>query len=108
MISSPSPSVRPSTLAPLTKTPFRLRSSSRRTPSGWRTIRAWRLETVGSSKGTSGGRRRRVRVAPGQSVAPGDGGVVEADVGGQAAADPGPFPRQRDGAQLACFFVTDV
>ena len=48
--------------APLTNTPLRLRSSSTRTPSGLRTISAWRRETVGSSKRTSAARPRPIRV----------------------------------------------
>ena len=53
---------RHSTRSPLTNTPLRLRSSSTRTPSGWRTISAWRRDTVGSSKRTSAARLRPTRV----------------------------------------------
>ena len=55
-------SARHSTRSPLTNTPLRLRSSSTRTPSAWRTISAWRRETVGSSKRTSAARLRPIRV----------------------------------------------
>ena len=60
--SSPSASVLHSTRSPLTNTPLRLRSSSTRSPSGWRTISAWRRDTVGSSKRMSAARLRPIRV----------------------------------------------
>ena len=60
--SSPSRSGCHSIRSPLTNTPLRLRSSSTRTPSGWRTTSACRRETVGSSKRTSAARLRPMRV----------------------------------------------
>src|SRR6202012_3020855 len=40
------------------------------------------------------------RLADDQRVAPGDGGVVEANVGGQAAPDAGPLARERVGGDV--------
>ena len=62
MSSSPSLSLPHSTRLPLKKTPFKLRSSSTRTPLAWRTTIAWRRDTVGSSKRMSAVRLRPILV----------------------------------------------
>ena len=60
--SSPSVRSRHSTRSPFTQVPFRLRSSRTRTRPSCRQMRAWRRETVGSSRRMSAVRLRPIRV----------------------------------------------
>ena len=81
MSSSSSSSSRQSTRSPFTQTPFRLRSSSTRI------ARALAVD---------------------QRVPPRDGGVVEADVRREAAAEPRPALLQRDDADAVAVVVGEV